>query len=360
MISLIFVVLVMSTLSACRWCRSHLQFGFLLAMGQRYKQEMRFSIILTSLYLIISSFSDVTFHLHCKSNAFYYTVFIKNLIIHQKKALDSPHCCVLATSFLAARWANVKPCPNICELPAPPSDSVPTWGTFWPSDFACFHTFVSSQHILIVQRQLSVLEEELEEFRLALRQYMECACAQTGCLQSVYISRAITIHVFHLFLSGGIPKYSVLPFFEHLSVYCFQNICLKMNFKKIFMGLWVHFGFSFRPQYLWSLKKKKKKTPALWAFDTQLTVIRQPEGPHNIYIFVMTMCLNVQSCSSKTRYIQNFSKECCGTWCCILIIDRMTCSLSCFAFGSITVQRLANESRFILYEFWEHNNVWKK
>ncbi|KAG7237780.1 hypothetical protein INR49_031793 [Caranx melampygus] len=25
----------------------------------------------------------------------------------------------------------------------------------------------------------------------------------------------------------------------------------------------------------------------------------------------------------------------------------------------IAVQRLANESRFILYEFWEHNNVWK-
>lgn len=31
-----------------------------------------------------------------------------------------------------------------------------------------------------------MLEEELEEFRLALRQYMDCACAQTGCLQSVY------------------------------------------------------------------------------------------------------------------------------------------------------------------------------
>lgn len=30
-----------------------------------------------------------------------------------------------------------------------------------------------------------MLEEELDEFRLALRQYMECACAQTGCLQSV-------------------------------------------------------------------------------------------------------------------------------------------------------------------------------
>uniref|UniRef100_A0A7N6BZP8 EF-hand domain-containing protein n=1 Tax=Anabas testudineus TaxID=64144 RepID=A0A7N6BZP8_ANATE len=44
----------------------------------------------------------------------------------------------------------------------------------------------SKSHILIVQRQLSVLEEELEEFRLALRQYIECACIQTGCLQSMY------------------------------------------------------------------------------------------------------------------------------------------------------------------------------
>ncbi|KAJ3609723.1 hypothetical protein NHX12_024234 [Muraenolepis orangiensis] len=31
-------------------------------------------------------------------------------------------------------------------------------------------------------RQLFVLEDEQEEFRLALRHYMECACAQTGCL----------------------------------------------------------------------------------------------------------------------------------------------------------------------------------
>lgn len=51
--------------------------------------------------------------------------------------------------------------------------------------------FLSSQHILIVQRQLAVLEEELEEFRLALRQYMECACAQTGCLQSVVLLFAL-------------------------------------------------------------------------------------------------------------------------------------------------------------------------
>ncbi|KAA0710527.1 N-terminal EF-hand calcium-binding protein 1 [Triplophysa tibetana] len=40
----------------------------------------------------------------------------------------------------------------------------------------------TKSHILIVQRQLSVLEEEVEEFRLALRQYIDSARAQTGCL----------------------------------------------------------------------------------------------------------------------------------------------------------------------------------
>uniref|UniRef100_A0A8B9KFQ8 N-terminal EF-hand calcium-binding protein 1 n=1 Tax=Astyanax mexicanus TaxID=7994 RepID=A0A8B9KFQ8_ASTMX len=41
---------------------------------------------------------------------------------------------------------------------------------------------LEKKHILIVQRQLPVLEDELEEFRLALRQYIDCASAQTGCL----------------------------------------------------------------------------------------------------------------------------------------------------------------------------------
>ncbi|TRY98538.1 hypothetical protein DNTS_025155 [Danionella cerebrum] len=42
--------------------------------------------------------------------------------------------------------------------------------------------FSFPQHLLLVQRQLWVLEDELEEFRLALRQYMDCTRAQTGCL----------------------------------------------------------------------------------------------------------------------------------------------------------------------------------
>lgn len=39
------------------------------------------------------------------------------------------------------------------------------------------------QHIMIVQRQMTVIEEEIEEFRLALKQYAESASTQGGCLQ---------------------------------------------------------------------------------------------------------------------------------------------------------------------------------
>ncbi|KAM4689501.1 N-terminal EF-hand calcium-binding protein 1 [Discoglossus pictus] len=40
----------------------------------------------------------------------------------------------------------------------------------------------TNSHIMIVQRQLSVLKEEMGEFRLALKQYVESVSAQTGCL----------------------------------------------------------------------------------------------------------------------------------------------------------------------------------
>ena len=98
------------------------------------------------------------------------------------------------------------PARGFLNTPVNPTDSLHAKSSFWPyvSDLTCvyacvcgaFFFFLSSQHILIVQRQLSVLEEELEEFRLALRQYMDCACAQTGCLQSVYI---LFDHIAHLY-----------------------------------------------------------------------------------------------------------------------------------------------------------------
>ncbi|XP_075439034.1 N-terminal EF-hand calcium-binding protein 1 isoform X1 [Ascaphus truei] len=40
----------------------------------------------------------------------------------------------------------------------------------------------TKSHIMIVQRQLSVIMGELDEFRLALKQYVESVSAQTGCL----------------------------------------------------------------------------------------------------------------------------------------------------------------------------------
>ena len=36
---------------------------------------------------------------------------------------------------------------------------------------------------MLVQRQMSVAEDELEEFQLALKHYVESASAQSGCLR---------------------------------------------------------------------------------------------------------------------------------------------------------------------------------
>ncbi|XP_055562135.1 N-terminal EF-hand calcium-binding protein 1 isoform X2 [Falco biarmicus] len=41
---------------------------------------------------------------------------------------------------------------------------------------------LEKKHIMIVQRQMSVIEEEIEEFQLALKQYVESASTQGGCL----------------------------------------------------------------------------------------------------------------------------------------------------------------------------------
>ncbi|XP_014431173.1 N-terminal EF-hand calcium-binding protein 1 isoform X2 [Pelodiscus sinensis] len=46
----------------------------------------------------------------------------------------------------------------------------------------------TKSHIMIVQRQMSVLEEELEEFRLALKQYVESASTRTGCLHHLQMN----------------------------------------------------------------------------------------------------------------------------------------------------------------------------
>ncbi|KAK6490787.1 N-terminal EF-hand calcium-binding protein 1-like [Huso huso] len=74
-------------------------------------------------------------------------------------------------------------------------------------------------HILIVQRQLSVLEEEQEEFRLALRQYIESATSQTGCL-----------HIAVQKLSNE-SRFILYEFWEHSNVW--KNH-LQTNYSKTF------------------------------------------------------------------------------------------------------------------------------
>ncbi|KAM3858310.1 N-terminal EF-hand calcium-binding protein 1 [Diretmus argenteus] len=77
----------------------------------------------------------------------------------------------------------------------------------------------TKSHILVVQRQLSVLEDELEEFRLALRQYMESACAQTGCLH-IAVQRL-----------ANESRFILYEFWEHNNVW--KNH-LQTNYSKTF------------------------------------------------------------------------------------------------------------------------------
>ncbi|KAJ0003340.1 hypothetical protein NQD34_008438 [Periophthalmus magnuspinnatus] len=82
------------------------------------------------------------------------------------------------------------------------------------------------QHILIVQRQLTVLEDEVEEFRLALRQYVDCACAQTGCLH-IAVQRL-----------ADESRFILYEFWEHNSVW--KNH-LQTNYSKTFQRANVDF-----------------------------------------------------------------------------------------------------------------------
>ncbi|XP_051016520.1 N-terminal EF-hand calcium-binding protein 1 [Acomys russatus] len=74
-------------------------------------------------------------------------------------------------------------------------------------------------HIMLVQRQMSVTEDDLEEFQLALKHYAESASAQSGCLR-------ISIQK----LSNE-SRYMIYEFWENSSVW---NRHLQMNYSKTF------------------------------------------------------------------------------------------------------------------------------
>ncbi|KFQ52759.1 N-terminal EF-hand calcium-binding protein 1, partial [Pelecanus crispus] len=77
----------------------------------------------------------------------------------------------------------------------------------------------AKSHIMIVQRQMSVIEEEIEEFRLALKQYVESASTQGGCL-----------HVSIQKLPSD-SRFIVYEFWENSNVW---NSHLQMNYSKTF------------------------------------------------------------------------------------------------------------------------------
>ncbi|NXS88420.1 NECA1 protein, partial [Erpornis zantholeuca] len=73
--------------------------------------------------------------------------------------------------------------------------------------------------IIIVQHQMSVIEEKVEEFHLALKQYMESASAQVGC--------------FHISIQK-LPsnfRFIVYEFWENSNAW---NSHLQMNYRKAF------------------------------------------------------------------------------------------------------------------------------
>ncbi|XP_026989574.1 N-terminal EF-hand calcium-binding protein 1 [Tachysurus fulvidraco] len=84
----------------------------------------------------------------------------------------------------------------------------------------------TKSHILIVQRQLSVMEDELEEFRMALRQYVDCASIQTGSLH-VAVERI-----------ANETRFILYEFWEHSSLW--KNH-LQTNYSKTFQRANVDF-----------------------------------------------------------------------------------------------------------------------
>ncbi|MGH0142122.1 UNVERIFIED_CONTAM: hypothetical protein FKN15_029175 [Acipenser sinensis] len=94
----------------------------------------------------------------------------------------------------------------------------------------CYLTDRVLAHILIVQRQLSVLEEELEEFRLALRQYIESATSQTGCLHAFQIC-SFTINSIAVQKLSNESRFILYEFWEHSNVW--KNH-LQTNYSKTF------------------------------------------------------------------------------------------------------------------------------
>ncbi|XP_066873309.1 N-terminal EF-hand calcium-binding protein 1 isoform X2 [Kogia breviceps] len=78
---------------------------------------------------------------------------------------------------------------------------------------------LEKKHIMLVQRQMSVIEEDLEEFQLALKHYVESASSQSGCLRISIQKLSNESH------------YTIYEFWENSSVW---NSHRQTNYSKTF------------------------------------------------------------------------------------------------------------------------------
>nr|XP_008539019.1 PREDICTED: N-terminal EF-hand calcium-binding protein 1 [Equus przewalskii] len=77
----------------------------------------------------------------------------------------------------------------------------------------------TKSHIMLVQRQMSVIEEDLEEFQLSLKHYVESASSQSGCLR-ISIQKLTNE-----------SRYMIYEFWENSSVW---NSHLQTSYSKTF------------------------------------------------------------------------------------------------------------------------------
>ncbi|KAF7246229.1 N-terminal EF-hand calcium-binding protein 1 [Varanus komodoensis] len=90
-------------------------------------------------------------------------------------------------------------------------------------------------HIMIVQRQMSVIAEELEQFRFALKQYVDTASSQDGCLHvSIQkISRESRFIIYEFWENNAWNRYIDCHMY-----FCFWvEFHLQTNYSKIFQRI---------------------------------------------------------------------------------------------------------------------------
>ncbi|XP_074880465.1 N-terminal EF-hand calcium-binding protein 1 isoform X2 [Buteo buteo] len=171
------------------------------------------------------------------------TRFLLKETLNQLQSLQSSLECAMETTEEQTRQERQGPTkPEVLSIQWPGKRSArrlqrnnslslnsPHFSTGWTEEDSQWMTQINrlqklidrleKKHIMIVQRQMSVIEEEIEEFRLALKQYVESASTQGGCL-----------HVSVQKLASDC-RFIVYEFWENSNAW---NSHLQMNYSKTF------------------------------------------------------------------------------------------------------------------------------